>query len=186
MFSLYLSIFHFSAPSFSPILLIKSITWAVLLLLLAPIIAYTTLYLIQITSKIQTFVVLTSAPTIHLHEKNEICTYSNNCHTVITTFLLTQMVIQTQVFGLVDFHRTHNERTCVCLWGMTMAKYNTIVRLAVWWYNCISFNPCTEWRSLSLLNTYLKKILCDFQGRCLSPNKYDRKEYSLEKRDICH
>lgn len=62
--------------------------------------------------------VLFSAPNIHFHGKTRICTYTNNYCTVITTFLLTQIVIQSQVFGLVGFPCTLNERACVCFYGI--------------------------------------------------------------------
>lgn len=98
---------------------------AILLLVLAHIIACTQVFLFNMHNlKNIFFGFLSSAPNIRLHGKSRIYVY-NNCHTAITTSLLTQVVVQPQVFGLVGFYCTHNECTCVYLCGILTAKYNT-------------------------------------------------------------
>lgn len=102
---------------------------AILLLVLAHTIARTQVFLFNMHNlKSICFVVLSSAPNICFHGKSRIYVY-NNCHTVITPSLLTQVLIQPQVFGLVGFYYTHNECACVYLCGILTAKYNTGIRI---------------------------------------------------------
>jgi len=154
---------------------------AVLLLLLAPIVACMRLFTFNkhdIKSTI--FCVLPSATNIYFCRKSRrIRTHINNCY-IVVTFLLTQMVIQSQVFGLVGFHCTHNECACVCLCGIVTAKYNTDMcidensetsyfMVLLHWIH--SSYPHSESSSLSLFHIFKKKTqtLYGFQGRCLSP-----------------